>query len=116
MHLAYSNQIAQYRGAITGGLICAAACVVSQGYSPVDHDQRYTLNVGYKATLRGRVYGGFNVYYGSGFTNGYTAPPSPFTGNYLQVHTTADLTVGKQFGEKYTVAVNVRGQYPGAAG
>src|SRR5208283_2482877 len=52
VHLAYSNQIAQATAPITGGLICAApvspACPVAipPGYSPVDHDQRNTLNVG----------------------------------------------------------------------
>ncbi len=54
-HLAYSNQIAQQRGAITGGLICyppdSADCAVEPGYSPLDHDQRNTLNVGFDANL-----------------------------------------------------------------
>ena len=53
-HLAYSNQIAEQRGAITGGLICAPigdpACDAGFDYTPVDHDQRNTLNVGFNAT------------------------------------------------------------------
>ena len=107
-HLAYSNQIAQQRGAITGGLICyppdSEACAVAPGYSPLDHDQRNTLNVGFNGKLPYHAYGSFNVYYGSGFSNGYTDPPSPYSGNYLPGHTTADLSVGKSFGDKFTVS------------
>lgn len=110
-HLAYSNQIAQQRGPITGGLICFSpadptACAAAPGYSRLDHDQRNTLNIGMDGNLPWRAYGSFNVYYGSGFSNGFQDPPSPFTGNYLPAHTTADLSVGKSFGEKYTASVN----------
>ncbi len=112
VHLAYSNQIAQQRGPITGGLICydpsdPSACEVAPGYSALDHDQRNTLNVGFNGNLPYHAYGSFNVYYGSGFSNGYQDPPSPYTGAYLPAHTTADLSLGKGFGENYTLAVNV---------
>ncbi len=107
-HLAYSNQIAQQIGPITGGLICyppgSEACAVAPGYSPLDHDQRNTLNLGFNANLPFHAYGSFNVYYGSGFSNGFPDPPSPFTGDYLPAHTTADLAVGKSFGERFTVS------------
>lgn len=113
-HLAYSNQIAKQIGPITGGLICyppdSPACAVAPGYSPLDHDQRNTLNVGFNGKLPYHAYGSFNVYYGSGFANGYTDPPSPYTSNYLPAHTTADISVGKSLGEKVTVsatAINV---------
>ncbi|HTV16048.1 MAG TPA: TonB-dependent receptor [Acidobacteriaceae bacterium] len=113
-HLAYSNQLAQQIGPITGGLICydpsdPAFCpsTVSPGYSALDHDQRNTLNVGFDGNLPSHIYGSFNVYYGSGFSNGYTAPPSPYTGNYLPGHTTADLAAGKSFGETWSADVNV---------
>jgi hypothetical protein len=109
-HLAYSNQIAQQRGAITGGLICfppdSPACAVAPGYSPLDHDQRNTLNVGFNGNLPYHLYGSFNVYYGSGFSNGFPDPPSPFSGAYLPAHTTADLSLGRNVGEKLSVAVN----------
>ena len=110
-HLAYSNQIAQQIGPITGGLICyspsdPSACDVAPGYSPLDHDQRNTLNVGFNGNLPYHVSGSFNVYYGSGFSNGYSAPPSPYLGNYLPAHTTADISLGKTFAEKYTISVN----------
>jgi outer membrane receptor protein involved in Fe transport len=110
-HLAYSNQIAKQRGAIIGGLICyspsdPAACEAGWDYEPLDHDQRNTLNVGMNAKLPWQAYGSFNVYYGSGFANGFTDPPSPYTGDYLPAHTTADVSLGRQFGKRYTLAVN----------
>jgi TonB dependent receptor/Carboxypeptidase regulatory-like domain/TonB-dependent Receptor Plug Domain len=108
-HLAYSNQIAKQIGPVTGGLICyspsdPSACAVEPGYSPLDHDQRNTLNVGFNGNLPYHMVGSFNVYYGSGFSNGYPDPPSPYTGEYLPAHTTADLSVGKTFGENFTVS------------
>jgi hypothetical protein len=110
-HLAYSNQIAQQRGPITGGLICfspddPSACIPPPGYSALDHDQRNTLNVGYAADLPFRSFGSFNVYYGSGFSNGYQQPPSPYAGIYLPAHTTADLALGKSFGEALSVSIS----------
>jgi len=112
-HLSYSNQIAQQIGGITGGLTCYGPsqnpgdpCYVAPGYSALDHDQRNTLNFGYNGNLPDRIFGSFNVYYGSGFSNGYQSPPSPYSGPYLPSHTTADLALGKDFGESYTVSVN----------
>ena len=109
LHLAYSNQIAQQRGAITGGLICfplsSPECDVAPGYTPLDHDQRNTLNVGGSAHLPTRVSLSTNVYYGSGFTNGYPGPPSPYNGAYLPSHTTFDLALSRSFGENLTASV-----------
>ncbi|MBT9329708.1 TonB-dependent receptor [Paracidobacterium acidisoli] len=110
-HLAYSNQIAQQRGPISGGLICyspgdPSACAVPPGYSPLDHDQRNTLNVGLDGNLPDHIYGSFNIYYGSGFSNGYTDPPSPYSGDYLPAHTTADAAMGKTFSDKVTLSIN----------
>ncbi len=107
VHLAYSNQIAEARGAITGGLICfpptSPACQPDPGYSALDHDQRNTLNVGFNASLPWHAFASSNVYYGSGFTNG--SPNARFPGPYLPGHTTFDASVGKSFGEKYSVSV-----------
>ncbi|HEX3435148.1 MAG TPA: TonB-dependent receptor [Pseudacidobacterium sp.] len=106
-HLAYSNQIAEQRGAITGGLVCypvsSPQCDVETGYTPVDHDQRNTLNVGFNASLPWRVFASTNVYYGSGFTNG--SPNEVYPGDYLPQHTTFDLSAGKTFAENVTVSV-----------
>jgi outer membrane receptor protein involved in Fe transport len=111
VYLAYSNQMAQARGAITGGLACynpgaPSACAYSTEYEPLDHDQRNTLNTGFHATLPGQTHFSANVYYGSGFVNGEAGVPgSPYQAPYLPGHTTLDLSVAKDFGEKYSVSV-----------
>ncbi len=109
-HLAYSNQLAQQRGAITGGLACypASECGVGNSYVPLDHDQRNTLNIGMNATLPDHAYGSFNVYYGSGFHNGEAGDPnSPYQGNYLPHDTNLSLALGKTFRGSTTIDVNV---------
>ena len=101
-HLAYANQIAQATSPITGGLIFP----IPPGLSPVDHDQRNTLNFGYNTSLPWQTYASTNIYYGSGFTNGlYGTPQAQYPGQYLPAHTTFDLALGKTFAEKYTVSV-----------
>jgi hypothetical protein len=112
LHLAYANQIAEATAPITGGLICPApvtpACglEIEPGYSPVDHDQRNTLNVGFNTNLPRQSYASANVYYGSGFVNGlYGTPDAQYPGAYLPAHATLDLSLGKTFAEKYTVSV-----------
>jgi len=110
VHLAYSNQLAQQRGSITGGLICyppdSADCAADESYAALDHDQRNTLNVGMNGNLPYHAYASFNVYYGSGFSNGHTDPPSPYSGDYLPGHVSADVAVGKAFGESFSVSVD----------
>jgi hypothetical protein len=101
LHLAYSNQIAEGRGAITGGLTNFSP---PTGHFPLDHDQRNTLNVGFTAALPWRSYASTNVYYGSGFTNGAFDPPV-VNNLYLSSHTTFDISLGKSFGESYSVGV-----------
>jgi outer membrane receptor protein involved in Fe transport len=101
IHLAYSNQIAEGGGAITGGLTNFS---LPAGLSPLDHDQRNTLNVGGDVNLPWRSYASTNVYYGSGFHNAF--PGQPYPGNYLPQHTTFDLSLGKDFGERYSISLN----------
>jgi hypothetical protein len=101
IHLAYSNQIAEGGGAITGGLTNFS---LPAGLSPLDHDQRNTLNVGGDVTLPWRMYASTNVYYGSGFSNAF--PGQPYPGNYLPQHTTFDLSLAKDFGERFSASVN----------
>src|SRR6266852_5427157 len=98
LYLTYSNQLALGRGCIVGGL--TGACPVPPpGYFFLDHDQRDTLHLGGQYTLPWRAYFSTDVYYASGFTNG-DPPPS-----HLQPHTTFDLSLGKQFGERFSLNV-----------
>lgn len=113
-HLAYSNQIAEQRGNLTGGLICAPAgspdCDAGFTYHPVDHDQRHTLNTGFTAHLPAHSWFSSNVYYGSGFSNGLAGDPtdgSPYQGRYLPAHTTFDAAAGTAIGENWKLAVHV---------
>jgi hypothetical protein len=111
-HLTYSNQIAEQRGNIIGGFTCSIqgdpACVLGPDYTPVDHDQRNTLNTGFTANLPYRSWFSTNVYYGSGFTNGLAqANEGPYNGNNLPVHTTFDVSGGHSFGERWNLSANI---------
>ncbi|MGA9509034.1 MAG: TonB-dependent receptor [Candidatus Sulfotelmatobacter sp.] len=101
LHLAYSNQIAEGAGTVIGGLVEPGA--ISPQLTPLDHDQRNTLNVGGDVTLPRRAYVSTNVYYGSGFSNAF--PGAPYPGNYLPQHTTFDISLGKDFGERFTASL-----------
>lgn len=96
LHLAYSNQLAQFAGCITGGLT-NFSCQV--GFAALDHDQRNTLNLGFEITLPRQAFLSGNYYYGSGFSNGDPPP------DYLPAHSTLDLTAGKSFGERFSLSV-----------
>jgi len=100
VYLAYSNQIAEGSGCVTGGLTDFAC---DSTLSPLDHDQRNTLNVGGNVSLPWRSWASTNVYYGSGFHNGF--PGQPYPGDYLPAHTTFDLSLGKDFGERFSASV-----------
>jgi len=110
LHLAYSNQIAEFRGNITGGLIPLDNTSIPN-YIPLDHDQRDTLNAGLEVSLPWKSFASGNVYYGSGFTNGNgptaTDPSTCCSAlDYLPAHTTVDLSVGKDFGEKFSISAS----------
>jgi carboxypeptidase family protein/TonB-dependent receptor-like protein len=109
LHLSYSNQVAQAGGAINGGLtnfvtsVCDPAPATT--LCPLDHDQRNTLNLGGNVTLPWRAYASTNIYYGSGFSNAF--PGQPYPGGHLVPHTTFDLSLGKDFGERFSASVNL---------
>jgi len=100
LYLTYSNQLVLGRGCVLGGLI-GSCPVPPPGYFFLDHDQRDTLHLGGQYTLPWRAYFSTDIYYASGFSNG-SPPPS-----HLLPHTTFDLSLGKQFGERFSV--NVQG-------
>jgi outer membrane receptor for ferrienterochelin and colicin len=94
-HLAYSYQTAEGLGSISGGLTNFSS---GGGYFPLDHDQRNTFSAGFDARLPQGVFGATNVAYGSGFTD--SGGPA-----HLPGHTTVNVSVGKSFGEKMSLAV-----------
>jgi outer membrane receptor protein involved in Fe transport len=101
VYLTYSNQLALGFGAINGGLTDFS---FGNGFGLLDHDQRNTLHVGGQYTLPWHSYASTDVYYGSGFTNG--SPSPEFPGTHLPQHTTFDLSLGKEFGERFSINVN----------
>ena len=88
LYVTYSNQIAQGRGAINGGLTDFEP-PEDEGYFLLDHDQRNTLHVGGNFSLPWRSYASADVFYGSGFVNGDDEA------HHLPGHTTFDVTMGK---------------------
>ena len=100
--------------ALPAGLICTPvgdpACDAGFSYTPVDHDQRNTLNVGFNATLPRAITASTNVSYGSGFTNGGYDPSGPpvdprYPNQYLPAHTTFDLALGKTFTQNISATI-----------
>ncbi|MBZ5702993.1 MAG: TonB-dependent receptor [Acidobacteriia bacterium] len=97
IYLTYSNQVALGYGGINGGLTDFSP---PSDYFLLDHDQRNTLHAGGRVDLPWRSYASTDVYYGSGFANG-NPPPA-----HLQGHTTLDLSLGKEFGERFSVSLS----------
>jgi len=93
--VAYSNQIGQGIGPITGGLLEFAPT----GNFLLDHDQRNTVTSVLSLRLPGRLWMTPAYQFGSGFLNG-DGPA------HLPPHSTFDLSIGKQFGESWTVSAN----------
>lgn len=98
VHLAYSNQIAEGEGAISGGLTDFSP---PSGYFLLDHDQRNTLNAGFDLNLPRATYLSSNLYFGSGFANG-NAPPA-----HLPGHAELDLALGHDFGDAFSASLNL---------
>jgi outer membrane receptor protein involved in Fe transport len=101
VYVTYSNQVAQGLGGITGGLTDFSP--PGGDYFLLDHDQRNTLHVGGNVNLPWSTYASTDIYYGSGFTNGNATPSGP---DHLPGHTTFDMTVGKNFGERLSIGLN----------
>jgi TonB dependent receptor/Carboxypeptidase regulatory-like domain/TonB-dependent Receptor Plug Domain len=98
LYVTYSNQIAQGRGGITGGLTDFSP--PSDDFFLLDHDQRNTLHFGGTLSLPWRSFASTDIYYGSGFAQ-EDGPP-----DHLPGHTTFDVTLGKDFGERFAVSLN----------
>jgi hypothetical protein len=98
VYVTYSNQTADATGTITGGLTDFSP---PSGYYALDHDQRNTLNVGFRTDLPWQAYASANIYFGSGFSNG-DAPPS-----HLPSHGTLDVSLGKEVTAALSAVVTV---------
>jgi outer membrane receptor protein involved in Fe transport len=97
VYLTYANQVAKGIGAISGGLTDFSP---PSDFFLLDHDQRNTLHFGGTVNLPWRSYASTDVYYASGFANA-NAPP-----DHLPGHTTFDLSIGKEFRERWSVTLN----------
>jgi outer membrane receptor protein involved in Fe transport len=93
-HLVYSHQQAQGFGGVTGGLTSFSP--PRDGGFYLDHDQRNTLSTGFEGDLPWRSFAAVTLNYGSGFLNG-NGP------DHLPSYYTIDLSVGKSFGENWTL-------------
>lgn len=95
LHVAYSRQIAEGYGGISGGLTDFSP---GTGAFPLDHDQRHTLSAGVDTHLPQGVFAGANLSYGSGFPD--NGGPARLPG-----HTTVDLMIGRSMGQRLSVSV-----------
>src|SRR6202042_1609904 len=93
--VAYSNQIGQGIGPITGGLLEFSP----PGNFLLDHDQRNTATSVLSLSLPGHAWAAPAYQFGSGFLNG-DGPA------HLPPHSTFDLSIGKIFAENWTVSAN----------
>ncbi|MGH9452278.1 MAG: TonB-dependent receptor domain-containing protein [Terriglobia bacterium] len=95
LRIAYSNQLAEGLGPITGGLIEYAPT----SYFLLDHDQRNTLSTVLSLRLPFRSWATSSYAFGSGFVNG--SGPA-----HLPPHSVLGIALGKSFGERFSVSVN----------
>jgi outer membrane receptor protein involved in Fe transport len=96
-HLAYSHQSIEGTGGVTGGLTDFSP--PEEGFFYLDHDQRDSLSSGFTSNLKWHSWLAANLTYGSGFLNG----DGP---DHLPSYHTVDVSVGKSFGENWTVKVS----------
>jgi len=102
LHYALSYQVAQGRGAVTGGLTNFIP-PPNNAYFYLDHDQRVTFTPGAELVLPRSTWASASVTYGSGFLRG-NGPA------HMPQHTTLDLAGGKDLGQNVEVrfaALNV---------
>jgi len=97
VYLAYSNQMAEGAGVITGGLLADPGQLCEDGgFCYLDHDQRNTLSLGFHSALPYRLSASGNFSYGSGFLDG----EGPL---HLPDHAEFSLSLSKAIGERLLV-------------
>ena len=97
VHFVYSHQFVQGFGAVSGGLTDFEP--PDEGLFLLDHDQRDTLSTVLSTALPYRAWVTTSITYGSGFLN----EDGPA---HLPSNTTVGVSLGKSFGENWSVAVN----------
>jgi outer membrane receptor protein involved in Fe transport len=95
LRFVYANAVGKGLGPITGGLIEFAPT----RYFYLDHDQRNTFSGVLSLQLPRRFWATPVVSFGSGFVNG-NGPA------HLPPHTTADLALGRNFGENWSFSLD----------
>ncbi|HEX7361398.1 MAG TPA: hypothetical protein VF283_12980, partial [Bryobacteraceae bacterium] len=95
LRIAYSNQIAQGVGPVTGGLLEFS----DEGLFLLDHDQRNTVSAVLSLNLPGHIWATPVYRFGSGFLNG-DGPA------HLPPHSTFGVALGKDIGENWSVSLN----------
>jgi len=97
VYLAYSNQMAEGAGVITGVLLADPGQLCEDGgFCYLDHDQRNTLSLGFHSALPYRLSASGNFSYGSGFLDG----EGPL---HLPDHAEFSLSLSKAIGERLLV-------------
>jgi hypothetical protein len=99
VHYAFAYQIAEGRGAVTGGMTDFQP-PPNDEYFYLDHDQRVTFNSGASLDLPRKFWVSANVLFGSGFLLG----DGP---DHLPAHTTGDVAVGKSLGDRLNLRLAV---------
>ena len=94
-HLAYSHQLIEGKGGVTGGL--TAFEPPGDDFFFLDHDQRNTLTAGVDAQIAPGLWASLSVEYGSGFLEGDGPTHKP-------AHTVFNLQATKSLGKRWTVA------------
>jgi hypothetical protein len=100
MHLAFSNMVAEYKGAPDGGLIEPVPSWCLTSWCFLDHDQRNTLSTGFNLQMPHRFWFSNNVVFGSGVVAG-NGPA------HLPQHTIADGSLGKDLGGRMSATFTV---------
>ncbi len=95
LRLAYSNQTAQGIGPVTGGLLE----FIPTGNFLLDHDQRNTATAVLSLKLPKNAWATPAYQFGSGFLT----EDGPA---HLPPHSTFDLSLGKKFGERWSLSLN----------
>ncbi|MGH9430932.1 MAG: TonB-dependent receptor [Terriglobia bacterium] len=95
LRIAYSNQLAEGLGPITGGLLEFSPT----SYFLLDHDQRNTVSTVLNFRLPYRSWASSSYAFGSGFVN--SGGPA-----HLPPHSVWDVALGKSFGENFSVSLN----------